>query len=442
MPYFLVAPNGAKVSLPMQPLRFGSDVSADVRLNTNFGLAPLHFLLQPNGMGFTLETLTPGFPVFVNEEPADSKDLENGDSIRAGSFFVKYEAEHIITYPLPHPNQSPLEFAHPPETTPLAESNPTAIPQPSHYLVPPSEPRPMSFGSLPTLPPPDFLRQEAPPQPELSMAEGLPPPMTQSGSPFFVSQREQEPAAEPAAPLPTQAPPEAASFPPPLPWSQRAQHAGPLTVPSEFRLFTSPPVSPTEEPLPARPQASLSQPRSGGLTAKHGAMPIASVEKARGRWTAHSKSAHLAILGSAAGGMLAFVMWSALEGCRPTWGDFTLVPMLKIFCYLAGAAGIGSAAGSITCMVDKIRHPKQPFLVAAAVLLAATTATLLLVLPISASSADGIARMVNNISQAPTLMAPDFEWQTVAQRASEPWSLLSIVTATLAAYLRSHREAR
>jgi hypothetical protein len=93
-------------------------------------------------------------------------------------------------------------------------------------------------------------------------------------------------------------------------------------------------------------------------------------------------------------------------------------------------------------MVDKIRHPKQPFLVAAAVLLAATTATLLLVLPISASSADGIARMVNNISQAPTLMAPDFEWQTVAQRASEPWSLLSIVTATLAAYLRSHREAR
>ena len=433
MSYFLVAPNGTKVPLPVQPLRFGSDASADVRLSPKLGLAPMHFMLQPNGIGFTLETLTPGFPVYVNEEVTANKDLENGDSIRAGSFCVKYETEQTI-----------------------------------NYLVPPPEQRPMSFGSLPTLPrhpqpplvasPSPEDRAEEPPadptRPEppahLDLLESPPPlPLTPSSA-FFTDLPEPKSApASPVAPLEARIPLLEAPAPPGLDaassmrsWVQRAQQAAPVTEPREFRLLNSMPLAGNDNASAPRPVTALPPARVGGLAATRDALPIPVLEQAKGRWSARSLSAKLAILGAAAASVFTFLMWAALEGCRPAWGDFSLVPLLKIFCYLIGTAGIGWASGSLIVLVDRNRHPMQPMFVGTAVMGAAALASVVLALPMAAPSADGVTRLVHQIKNVQTVLVSGFDWGMVAEKASEPWALLGIVVATLAAYMRSHREAR
>jgi hypothetical protein len=393
----------------------------------------MHFMLQPNGIGFTLETLTPGFPVYINEEVIDNKDLENGDAIRAGSFCVKYEAD-----------------------------------QPINYLVPPPEQRPMSFGSLPTLarrpqpplvasPSPEDRSGEAPADPtrpepaaHLDSLESPPPlPLTPSSA-FFTDLP--EPESAPAlllAPLearilPLEAPApavlDAASFL--RSWVQRPQQAAPVTEPREFRPFIGMPLAGNDDASAPRPVTALSPARMGGLAATRDALPIPVLEQAKGRWSARSMSAKLAILGAAAASVFTFLMWTALEGCRPAWGDFTLVPLLKIVCYLIGTAGIGSASGSLIVLVDRNRHPMQPMFVGTAVMGAAALASVVLALPMAAPSADGVTRLVHQIKNAQMVMVSGFDWGMVAEKASEPWALIGIVVATLAACMRSHREAR
>jgi hypothetical protein len=120
MAYYLIAPTGARIPLPVRSMRFGSAPEADVCLGAEMELAPVHFALQPShdGVSMDLIPLAGDQPVLVNETPTKARRLTHGDRIQAGRLQVVFESGASEPEAAP-PAVTPEE---PEESTPPAPS--------------------------------------------------------------------------------------------------------------------------------------------------------------------------------------------------------------------------------------------------------------------------------------------------------------------------------
>ncbi len=371
MPYHLVAPTGTRVPLPVQPIRFGTDASADVRLSPELGLAPLHFLLQPNGIGFTLETLSEGHPVFVNDEAIESKDLQNGDLIQAGQFRVVYHVDGGTS-----PPSAPVA---PPMLTPEPEPTPEPAPTPDAPKTQPqgkesSTPLDSAFFSSASLPlelpvkPVEPLVDDAPVNQFRLFTDRLRAPTEESKLP----QRSRQPEFVTTGSLPEGTP------------------AAPHPPPSNEPFVYAPP--------PTRREVS-----------KYHRLSIVSA------WLA---AFGLTILG-----------WSALLTLLPLWGDFAAVALLKVPCFVAGGLGVGLGIGTIISRTVTATASVRRALAISAFAAGAILSVTLLAIPLGAAHwpglSDGVTCLVDRVTHLRELPALKISWFRVVNQVLQPWAILA-----------------
>jgi pSer/pThr/pTyr-binding forkhead associated (FHA) protein len=147
----LRTPQGHALVLPDGRIAVGADLSNEVPVAAHFGLAPVHFRLQPWEGGHFVEDAGSGLGTLVNGHPIHWKPLVHGDRITAGELEVVYSTENSPALARKAPT-SPVPAAAP-TSPPLplpAVNAPTAV-----SMVPPPTPR--SWQPPVESPPPAWL---------------------------------------------------------------------------------------------------------------------------------------------------------------------------------------------------------------------------------------------------------------------------------------------
>lgn len=228
MSAFLVAESGHKAALGNRAVRVGSDARAELRIQGNFGLAPLHYEIIPVTKGHWVRNLHPQFSIQVDGQDVETAFLKDGCIITAGALVLTYQntlpqTDHGL------PPVDPVSVARPSARHPavVTQSLNQKVTQP--FIPPQVEKAPRVETPPPT--------QEPPPAPVLPVSVPLTQPPLAAVTPFFALATAAEPqvAAAPRRDF-------LAEPPPPLPWAAEV----PAVVPSRaFEAAGGPPPSET-----------------------------------------------------------------------------------------------------------------------------------------------------------------------------------------------------
>ena len=93
MSYYLISPTGHRASVTSRMVCVGSDPTADIRIDENFGVLPQHFWLRRTETGVHLTAPASERPVYVNGSPATDTELHSGDAIRAGQLQLIFDSD-------------------------------------------------------------------------------------------------------------------------------------------------------------------------------------------------------------------------------------------------------------------------------------------------------------------------------------------------------------
>ena len=459
MPYHLVAPTGTRVPLPLQPIRFGTDSTADVRLSPILELAPLHFVLQPNGLGFSLEVLTPEFPVFVNDAPVNYTELRNGDRIKAGRFEVMYEADEVQAPVMPPP-----QYAMPQPAAMMADAPGSLPPMPEMAPQPMAEalPAPPTMPTVPELPaaapePPSafFQAQEppAPPPPPQVPVPPLEPPTAIKPASQPMAANDQPPVTSPAPAAATSAffteEPVIPAQPAPKPAGGYHQVGDPVVPEPEqegadsFRLFATRPGLPEQRTVLTmgsyvRPTFPIVSAKAQDLQLQPAAAPVENLAQAP-KTTAPAKRSGLHIgVAMAAAFLLAGIGWAGLETLRPTWGGSPATVALKVLCHLGGCWALGQAIGKLINTSTHTPATKRRSAAVISMLGSVLVSSLLIMLPVGNASMsfmqDGIWCLINHVANLRDVIGASISWTDVFVQMLEPWAMLGLLLATFAAW--------
>jgi len=184
----LRTPQGHTLLLPEGRIAVGADLSNEVPVAAHFGLAPVHFRLQPWEGGHFIEDAGSGLGTLVNGHPVNWKPLIHGDIITAGELELSYSKENSPVLaqkappgPVAMPQPPPVIPSPPPEAVPLP-----VLPQPA----PAPPPREQTWQPPMDLPPPAWLPEDLLPEAYRSTPASAPAPsLAPQPDPAPVSQR-------------------------------------------------------------------------------------------------------------------------------------------------------------------------------------------------------------------------------------------------------------
>ncbi len=135
----LRAATGHTLTLPAQRVSVGESAANAVAIAAGYGLAPVHFHLQPWESGHFLEDAGSGLGTLVNNKPVSWAPLHHGDLITAGSLQFVYEQEGGAPAVFPAPQSAPRTSEQPELKTSPVETLPPAW-LPPEALQPPLSP--------------------------------------------------------------------------------------------------------------------------------------------------------------------------------------------------------------------------------------------------------------------------------------------------------------
>ena len=158
----LRTPQGHALLLPDGRIAVGADLTNEVPVAAHFGLAPVHFRLQPWDGGHFIEDAGSGRGTLVNGHPVNWKPLVHGDIITAGELEVSYSTENSAVLAQKAPT-GPVAMPQPPPVIPSPTLDVLPLPVlPQPAPIPP--PLEQTWHPPVDLPPPAWLPEDLLPE--------------------------------------------------------------------------------------------------------------------------------------------------------------------------------------------------------------------------------------------------------------------------------------
>ena len=135
----LRAPNGHMIPVPPRRVTVGESPGCDIPISRGYGLAAVHFRLQPWEQGHIIEDAGAGLGLLINGTSMTWAPLKHGDRITAGELSFVYECSDAPVPEFPaslEAQTAPAAAPLPPEA--VAETPPAWLPP--EALLPPAPP--------------------------------------------------------------------------------------------------------------------------------------------------------------------------------------------------------------------------------------------------------------------------------------------------------------